>query len=225
MSAEDIRSATEGFALAAARARDAGFDGVEIHAANGYLLDQFLTTYTNRRSDPYGGPVENRIRLTVEVVRAVVRTVGSDFVVGVRLSQTKVNDLAYRWPGGSADARLIFDLLREAGTSYLHVASEGSDWIETARLDSGETITALAKQVTGLPVLANGGLDEPEKIAAVLTERHADIVTLGRAALANADWPTKLARGVPFEAFCPSVLHPSASLENAARWRSERSPS
>ncbi|MGH8882889.1 MAG: NADH:flavin oxidoreductase, partial [Stackebrandtia sp.] len=98
MGLADIREAVSGFVTSAVNARDAGFDGVEVHAANGYLLDQFLTDYTNVREDSYGGPVANRVRLTAEVVAAIRAEVGPDWCVGVRLSQTKVNDFRY-WPG------------------------------------------------------------------------------------------------------------------------------
>ena len=86
MSAADIDAAIAGFVDAAVRARAAGFDGVEIHAANGYLLDQFLTTYTNHRTDEYGGTVAHRIRLAAQISAAVRTAVGADFLVGVRLS-------------------------------------------------------------------------------------------------------------------------------------------
>ena len=95
----------DGFVDRRAERARAGFDGIEIHAANGYLLDQFLTDYTNPRSDPYGGPVANRIRLTAEVTGAIAAAVPAEFLVGVRLSQTKVNDFGYRWPGGARTAR------------------------------------------------------------------------------------------------------------------------
>lgn len=108
MSDEDIAEAIEGFAQAARRAREAGFDGVEIHAANGYLLDQFLTAYTNLRQDRYGGSLEHRLRLTVEVIQAIRRTTADDFIVGVRCSQGKVNDFTHKWEGGEADATQVF---------------------------------------------------------------------------------------------------------------------
>jgi 2,4-dienoyl-CoA reductase-like NADH-dependent reductase (Old Yellow Enzyme family) len=95
----DLDRVVDGFVAAALNALRAGFDGVEVHAANGYLLDQFLTDYTNQRTDSYGGSVSNRIRLTARVTAAIASAVPADFLVGVRLSQTKVNDLVYRWPG------------------------------------------------------------------------------------------------------------------------------
>jgi 2,4-dienoyl-CoA reductase-like NADH-dependent reductase (Old Yellow Enzyme family) len=98
LSLAEIDEVVAGFVAAAGRAADAGFDGVEVHAANGYLLDQFITDYTNLRTDEYGGPVGNRIRLTARVV-AAIRSAWPDLLVGVRISQTKVNDFTYRWPG------------------------------------------------------------------------------------------------------------------------------
>ncbi|WP_146649579.1 NADH:flavin oxidoreductase [Labilithrix luteola] len=220
MTEEDIAEVVEGFARAAVRARKAGFDGVEIHGANGYLLDQFLTTYTNQRTDRWGGAVENRIRLTAEVVAASVRAAGAGFVVGVRVSQTKVNDLAYRWPGGSRDAAIVFEELRAAGADYVHLASEGADAAETARFADGGNVLEVARRVTGRPVIANGGLAEPSRLARLFREEQADLVALGRAALANPDWPLRLARGADFERFDRAMLHPFASLENAEQWRS-----
>jgi 2,4-dienoyl-CoA reductase-like NADH-dependent reductase (Old Yellow Enzyme family) len=222
MDDEDIAQVVDGFVQSAIRARDAGFDGIEVHAANGYLLDQFLTTYTNHRTDRYGGSVANRVRLTAEIVGAIAQASGGGIVVGVRLSQTKVNDFAYRWPGGADDARVIFGALRAAGAHYIHVAGEGGDWAETARFSNGETITGVARRVTGLPVIANGGLGDPTKIAHVLGEGEADLVALARPALANPDWPSRLEHGVPFEPFERGMVHPSASLENTERWIAAR---
>ena len=225
MTQEDIAEVIEGFAASAVAAKEAGFDGVEVHGANGYLLDQFLTTYTNLRTDQYGGPVENRIRLTAEVIRKIRDAVGPDYLVGVRLSQTKVNDVEYRWPGGARDAEVIYRTVAEAGVSYLHIASEGRDWIHTATLDNGSTLTALAREVTGLPVIANGGMHKPEQAAQVLANGHADVLSLGRGALANPDFPKRLAAGAPLEEFDYEMLHPLATLDNAERWRRERSRS
>lgn len=219
MSDDDIETAVQGFAAAAVNARRAGFDGVEVHAANGYLLDQFLTDYTNLRDDSYGGPVSHRIRLTAQVVERIRALVPDEgFVLGVRLSQTKVNDFQYRW-AGAGDARVVFTSLADVGADYLHIASEGRDWIETARLDDGDTITALAKKVTGLPVIANGGMHDLDQAAQLLEGGHADVLSLGRGALANPDLPNKVAGGHELETFDHAMLQPRASLENAEQWR------
>jgi len=222
MSAADIDAAIAGFVDAAVRARAAGFDGVEIHAANGYLLDQFLTTYTNHRTDEYGGTVAHRIRLAAQISAAVRTAVGADFLVGVRLSQTKVNDFEYRWPGGAQDAEVIFTALAATGIDYLHIASEGRDFIDGARLDDGRTITALARQVTGLPVIANGGMHDTTQAADVLDGGHADVLSIGRGALANPDLPQRVSSGAPLERFDHGMLSPMATIVNAAAWTAAR---
>jgi 2,4-dienoyl-CoA reductase-like NADH-dependent reductase (Old Yellow Enzyme family) len=219
MSQDDIDAAVRGFADSAARAREAGFDGVEVHGANGYLLDQFLTDYTNLRGDRYGGSVANRARLTAEVVSAIRERAGHDFPVGVRLSQTKVNDFTHRWAGGVREAETVFATLAAAGPAYLHIASEGRDWIETALLDGSITITGLARKVTGLPVIANGGMHDLGQAARVLEEGHADILAIGRGALANPDLPRRLAEELPLAAFDREMLHPMVTLDNVSRWR------
>jgi 2,4-dienoyl-CoA reductase-like NADH-dependent reductase (Old Yellow Enzyme family) len=220
---EDIRSITAGYADAAARAVAAGFDGVEVHAANGYLLDQFLTVYTNQRDDDYGGDLANRIRLTAEVVAAIRDRVGADVPIGVRLSQTKVNDFTYRWPGGAADAEVIFTALARAGVDYLHVASEGRDFIDTARLSDGRTITALARQVSGVPVMANGGMHDPRQAADVLDGGHADLLSVARGALANPDLPERLAAGADLIPFDHAMIQPMATIANTREWSTARS--
>ena len=159
----DLEEVVDGFAAAARNAVAAGFDGIEVHGANGYLLDQFLTEYTNQRTDGYGGSTANRVRLTAEVVERIAAEAPEGFAVGVRVSQTKVNDVVYRWSGGADDVVVIAQALAKAGASYLHVASEGRAWFDTARLADGSTVTGLAREVSGLPVVANGGMHDPEQ--------------------------------------------------------------
>ena len=211
-----IAAATQGFADAAQRSYRAGFDGVEIHSANGYLLDQFITPYTNLREDAYGGSPANRIRLTAEVVAAVRAAVPADFAVGVRLSQTKVNDTEHRWSGRS-EAAVYFAAVADAGVDYVHIASEGSAWHEVSMLDGGLSVTALARAVTGRPVVANGGMHQPDLAAQILRDGHADVVSLGAGALANPDWPRRIGNGTSIDAFDHRLLHPSASLDNVER--------
>src|ERR1700712_2131960 len=215
MTDADIDDVVDDFADAAARARAAGFDGVEVHAANGYLLDQFLTDYTNERADAYGGSVANRIRLTVAVLEAIRDRVGGGFLLGVRLSQTKVNDFTYRWPGGAADAEVIFGALAHTGLDYLHIASEGKDFIDTARLSDGRTITALARDVSGLPVMANGGVHDLGQAADVLGAGHSHRLSRARGALANPALPPRLAAGAGLNRFDHEMLASMATIANA----------
>jgi 2,4-dienoyl-CoA reductase-like NADH-dependent reductase (Old Yellow Enzyme family) len=218
MTGDDIAQAVAGFAASAARARDAGFDGVEVHGANGYLLDQFLTTYTNRRTDGYGGTASNRVRIFVEALQAIASVAGADLPAGVRVSQVKVNDLEYRWSGPD-EAKAVFARLGAARPAYIHVASEGAHWDETSFLAPGVSITGLAREVTGVPVLANGGMHDERLAARLLDDGHADLVALGHGALANPDWPRRLAGRKPFDDFDAGMLAPKVTIENTLAWK------
>jgi 2,4-dienoyl-CoA reductase-like NADH-dependent reductase (Old Yellow Enzyme family) len=214
---EDIRAAVAAFAASAARARTAGFDGVEVHAANGYLLDQFLTPYTNLRTDEYGGSPAARARLVAEVLAAIKAAVGDDFPVGVRVSQLKVNDVEHRWT--LDEARAVFGRIARERPAYVHVASEGAAWEDTSFLAPGVSISGVAREITGRPVIVNGGMDDPSLAARLLREGHADLVSLGHGAIANPDWPARLAAGRPFEPFHRNMLSPAVTIENTERWR------
>ena len=176
---EEIAEVINGFVNAAKHAKAAGFDGVEIHGANGYILDQFLTDYTNERKDEYGGSTENRVRLLVEVSKAVREAVGKDFTVGIRISQGKVNDNTHKWAGKEKDAETIFGQLGEAGLDFIHVTEyeawqpafpegEGIAAIDSAFEDSGSSLAALAKKYGGVPVIANGHLEDPAKAREII---------------------------------------------------------
>ncbi|MFJ6651012.1 NADH:flavin oxidoreductase [Streptomyces sp. NPDC091290] len=217
MTPADIEQVINGFVTSALAAKGAGFAGVEVHSANGYLLDQFLTPYTNTRTDEFGGSITNRIRLTASIIAAIREAVADpEFWVGVRLSQGKVNDHDYRWEHGAEEAALIFASVSDA--TYIHIAGEGSGWEESALLDNGETITALARRVTQKPVIANGNLADADLASRVVSEGHADLISLGRTALANPDYPAKLAAGTAPAAFNPAMLDPEVTLANAASW-------
>lgn len=218
MSREEIAEAIRGFAEAAARAREAGFDGVEIHGANGYLLDQFLTEGSNERTDDYGGRVEQRLRLINDVATAVRSAVGADFLVGVRISQGKVNDFSHKWSGAESDAAVIFGSLGKLPLDYVHT-TEFEAW-ESAFGD-GPSLAALAKRHSRLPVIANGSLHDPARAANLLEGGDADVVSLGRMALTHADWPRRVHHGQPIGEFDREILSPIADLANADRRRAE----
>jgi len=215
MTASDLAQVREGFVAAAARARRAGFHGVEVHAANGYLLDQFITHYTNLRDDEYGGSPSARIRYSAEIVAAVRKSTPADFVVGVRVSEAKVNDFNYRWR--AEEATTYFTALSEAGASYIHLAGEGRGFRASISGEQ-EPLTTLGRRVTGLPMIANGGLHDPHLADAVVRDGHADLIAIGRAAIATPDWPRKLANGEPMMPFDHRMLSPSASIENTDAW-------
>lgn len=216
MSGDEIEHAVSGFAAAAAHARDAGFDGVEIHGANGYLLDQFLTAHTNLRDDAYGGTLARRLTLGVAVAHAVRAAVGPNFVVGYRVSQAKVNDYTHRWAGAQADAELVFRTLAASPIDYLHT-TEFEAW--QPAFGDGRGLAALARRHGGKPVIANGSLHDPARARALLARGEADLVALGRGAIANADWPRRVQAGEALEPFDPAILSPLADLANADRLR------
>jgi len=213
MSAGDITAVREGFVRAAQFARTAGFDGVEIHGANGYLLDQFLTDYLNERTDQYGGDVDNRIRLTSEIAEDVVAAVGDDLTVGVRISQGKVSDAHHKWGGGVDDARVIFGRLGQTGIHFIHTTEYRAE--APAFEGSPVTLAEFAATYSGLPIIANGGLDSPSEAAALVQRGFVDVVALGKSALANRDWPVRALKGAHIEADVPDgVLGPLATLED-----------
>ncbi len=202
----------DGFVAAALNAKDAGFDGVEIHGANGYLLDQFLTDYLNERTDDYGGSPENRVRFAAEICRAVRESVGPEMTVGIRVSQAKVSDNEHRWAGGADEAKVIFSTLGSTGIDFIHTTEYRA--ADPAFADGPESLAMLAKQHSGVSVIANGMLDDPETAAALLSGGAADVVALGKAALANRDWPTKVRNDVPFAELDGSLFAPVADVKD-----------
>jgi 2,4-dienoyl-CoA reductase-like NADH-dependent reductase (Old Yellow Enzyme family) len=221
MTRQDIDAAVAGFARAAARACEAGFDGVEIHGANGYLLDQFLSEGINVRDDRYGGGIDGRLRLLVDVVGAVRAAVGPGYAIGVRLSQAKVNDFTHRWRG-DAEAAAIFRTVGGLDVDYLHV-TEYEAW--QPAFDTGPSLAALARRHGGKPVIANGSLHDPAQALGMVERGEADAVSLGRGALAQADWPRRVRDGAALASFDPAILSPLANLANADRWRAHSAAS
>lgn len=217
ISCKEIQEVLDGFSASAAMAREAGFDGVEVHGANGYLLDQFLTDYTNQRLDGYGVDLPGRMRLMLEVIQAVRSSVGPDFLLGVRISQGKVNDFYHKWAGGEDDAAYVFGSLGEQAIDYIHT-TEFEAW--RPAFDGGAaTLAGLARKHGRVPVMANGSLHAPGQAASLIVRGDADLVSLGRGALANPDWPGRLASGRASEPFDPAMLTPIADLANADRHR------
>ncbi len=212
----EIKETIRDFADAATRAVELGFHGVEIHGANGYLPDQFLTTYTNSRTDEYGGSLENRFRYHLELVSEVRARIPSEIPVGVRISQTKVNDLTYSWPGGAEDAAYIFSKLGEIDGLFVHIAAH----LGCAPVfDTDRSLAGLARQHSGHVVIANGKLHDPDEAERVLALQEADFASIGKGALADPDWPQKIQSGenpIPFD---PGMVTPLATLSNTRLWR------
>ncbi|MFE5641377.1 alkene reductase, partial [Streptomyces sp. NPDC056543] len=188
LSEAEIRQTIDDFAAAARNAIEAGFDGVEIHGANGYLVHQFLAPDTNRRTDAWGGDTEGRIRFAVEVATAVTEAIGSDRV-GLRISPGNLyNDMAEDNPAETYEALLA--QLAGLDPAYLHLM-EGPDRDLTARL---------RKAWPGLFVLNPFTYPEvtgPEALK-LIEDGSADMIAYGALFLANPDLPARLAAGGPF---------------------------
>lgn len=184
---DEMAGIVEDYRRAARRAQDAGFDGVEVHAANGYLLEQFLRDSTNHRDDRYGGSIENRARLTLEVVDAVTGVWGAGRV-GLRLSplSTAIGDIALDSTPQATHEYLV-RRLGERGLAYLHVV-EGQMHGDhtTAAID----LEAL-KRAFGGAYIANNGYDRARALSATASGQ-ADMVAFGRAFIGNPDLVARL---------------------------------
>ncbi|WP_341909447.1 alkene reductase [Polaromonas sp. YR568] len=190
----EIPALVEDFRRAAANAKSAGFDGVEIHAANGYLIDQFLRDGTNQRNDSYGGSVSNRSRLLREVTEAVL-TVWNPGQVGVRLSPVNpFNDIADSVPQATFEA--VTEQLNAYQLAYLHVVEDQASGFDFQRL----------RQIFNGAYIANGGYDRDSAIAAVDADQ-ADFIAFGKLFISNPDLPERLRRNGPYNAPRPESFY------------------
>ncbi|TXS14350.1 alkene reductase [Streptomyces sp. adm13(2018)] len=189
LTADEIRETVAGFAEAARNAVEAGFDGVEIHGANGYLIHQFLASGSNHRTDEWGGPVENRIRLAVEVVEAVAAAIGPERT-GLRISPANpFNDIV------ETDTEELYPALVAAiepvGIAYLHVTEPAPALRElTLTLRKGFSGTFILNPATEGPTGADA--------LTLIEDGTADLVAYGALFLANPDLPARLRAGGPY---------------------------
>jgi 2,4-dienoyl-CoA reductase-like NADH-dependent reductase (Old Yellow Enzyme family) len=183
-----IQEIVSAFGSAGARARNAGFDAVEIHAAHGFLLSEFLSPLTNQRTDEFGGNVENRSRMHVEVLLEVRRRIGPKFPVFVRLGAHDET------PGGLEleDACRTAVRLADGGADLIDV-SGGLQGSRGANKDPGYFVPyaqAIKARIT-VPVIVTGGIREPAHADRIVRDGHADLVGIGRGMLEDADWARK----------------------------------
>ena len=187
LTGEQIEETIADFAAAARNAVAAGFDGVELHGANGYLLHQFLSTNANRREDEWGGPARNRIRLTLEAVRAVAREIGAERTA-LRISPANpVNDIEER--DHAETYRLLVDELDRLGLAYLHV-------LETTDPGLTPDLRARWSGVFMLNPATPESKTGPEHLS-LIQEGATDLLSFGRLFIANPDLPHRLAAGEP----------------------------
>ena len=214
MTRDDIDAVVASYARGARSAFDLGFDGVEIHGAHGYLLDQFLWSETNRREDEYGGTIANRVRLAAEVVAAMRASLPADFPIVFRFSQWKMTDYKARIAQNAEELGEVLRPLAAAGVDMFH-ASTRRFW-EPAFGDGGESLAACARRVTHKPVIAVGSVGlvqqhetrrlrtrdnvgsevaDLTRLSEALERDDFDLVAVGRGMLADSQWANKVRAG------------------------------
>jgi N-ethylmaleimide reductase len=197
LTVKEIHKIAQGFADGAARAVEAGFDGVEIHGANGYLLWQFINPKTNLRSDEFGGSPENNIRFARLVCDSVRKAIGKDKIITLRLSQDGVDDFTGAWPGGTAYAKALGLALKGAEIDAIHWSSFA--WRDNRDPNDTTPMPAVIKKASGLRMIVNGGIAEGAEAEACLASGAGDMVAIGRPSFAHPDWPHIVRSGMPYE--------------------------
>ena len=208
MSSEDIKETIDAFASDAKYCEEIGFDGVEIHGAHGYLIDNFFWRGTNEREDLYGGSIEKRSQLAANIVKAIRSNVSNNFIVGLRFSQWKQQDYEAKLAASSEELLKVIKQPVDAGLDYLH-SSMRRFW-ESEFEGSDENLAFWTKKLTGLPTISVGsvGLDSDfidmsapasprniDKAISDISNKKYDMVAVGRALLADYEWVIKLREG------------------------------
>lgn len=197
LTVEDIHELIGRYAESAVNCQAAGFDFVEVHAAHCYLPCEFLSPLSNRREDEYGGDLRNRARFLLEIVGAIRETCGPDFPVFVRISGAEEADGGFE----VEESAQVSQWLEEAGVACISVSA--GNWyalhmtIPPMSMPYGclLPLAARIRESVSVPVIAAGRLDDPELAESVVRDGKADLVALGRALIADADWPNKVAAG------------------------------
>ncbi|MCA9488608.1 MAG: alkene reductase [Myxococcales bacterium] len=192
LTAEEIDATLEEYARSAELAMDAGFDGIELHGANGYLIEQFLNTASNQRTDTWGGSVENRVRFAVEAARRAVARIGGDHV-GIRVSPYGANG------GMRSDDEQVEEVherlageLKTLGLAYVHVVDHSALGAPAVP----DSVKGKIRAAFGGTVILAGGYDR-ERAEADLAAGRGDLVAFGRPFIANPRLPTRLREGLP----------------------------
>lgn len=203
MSTKQVKKIIKEFIDGAVRAQKAGADGVELHAAHGYLIQQFLSPYTNQRTDEYGGSFDNRMKFLLEIMTGIKAACGNDFPVVVRLSVDECYDkigkpgVGYTLEDGVRMAKII----EKAGADAIDVSSAGYDtynyWLEPTSFEPGwrKYMAAAVKKEVKIPVLAANLIRSPEQAEQQLQEGIQDFVSLGRPHIADPHWANKVREG------------------------------
>ena len=190
MTADDISRVIHAFTEAAVRARKAGFDGVEIHGAHGYLLNQFYSPLTNFRTDEYtGNTMEGRTRIHTEIIKSVRKTVGNDFIVALRFGACDYMD------GGSEikDIPTASRIFEQAGIDLLDISGGHCIYTIKGKTEPGwfAELSKPAKQAVKIPVMLTGGVKTGEDAEKLLEGQAADLIGVGRSMMRDAEWTQK----------------------------------
>lgn len=201
MDREDIENVIAGFAKSARHAREGGMDGVELHSTTGYLIQQFLSPFTNKRTDEYGGELENRMRFLTEILDAVRKEVGYDFVVGIRI----VGDEFIEGGLTLDDTKDIVKRLIERGDldyfsimvgNYASILSGIIPMNMEAPLGYLVYLSAAIREISeGIPVIANGRINDPIQAEKILADGQADLIGMARALICDPEFANKAKRG------------------------------
>ena len=194
---DEISKVVRKFAAAAGRVKAAGFDGVELHSAHGYFLNQFYSPLTNRRHDEYGGEILNRIRIHLEIIKAVREAVGTDYPIFIRLGASDYCE------GGTTidDSVVAARAFEAAGVDVLDVSGGFCGYIIPGTSEQGyfAPLTEALKQVLSIPVILTGGIKAAEGADQLLQEGKADLIGVGRAILADSLWAKKAIEALELE--------------------------
>lgn len=208
---DEIDVVVESYRRAAEFAVDAGFDGVELHSANGYLPHQFLEDGTNRRDDGYGGPPENRIRFVLEVLEALTGVWGAGRV-GIHISPCNPFNSMHDSDPGTLYTTLV-RAIDHMGLAYLHVSeidlADAGTYAAASYNAGPNEITGRLRESFGGPYITNGGYDR-ESAGVALSTGWADLVSFGRPFISNPDLPERLRRGAPLNELDPETLYGGA---------------
>jgi N-ethylmaleimide reductase len=206
MTIQDIQQVIFDFKQAASNAIEAGFDGVEIHGAHGYLIDQFLKSETNHRLDAYGGNSENRMRFALEITEAIVSAIGKE-KTGIRLSPfTSANDLKNN---DIIDTFFkLVEKLNQMGIAYLHLSEP--EWEETEKID---TAFRIKLRNTFRNTIIVTGSKTPEIGKEILKNEYADLIGFGRKFISNPDYPERVKHNNPLQEITDSKTIYGGGLE------------
>lgn len=190
LSKGDIDQIIQAFVDGAIRAVRAGFDLIELHAAHGYLINQFMSPVTNLRTDEYGGSIENRGRLLLEIINAVREVMPQGMALSVRVSAHEYVEAGNK----PQDVAAIINLVKQAGVSIVHVSSGGLMNVPMSIYPGYQlNMAEIIKKSTGLPVIAGGLVEQKTMVEEVLGNKRADLVFLGRALLRQPYLPLQWA--------------------------------